>query len=487
MSRSLEKLEPRAVWSHFDGIRRVPRPSKHEEKIVAHVRGWAAEHGFAVVADAAGNLVVSVPATAGRESSPPVILQGHLDMVCEKNEDVEHDFFAAPIRLDVDGDWVSAEGTTLGADNGMGVAAAMAAATDPEVVHPPLELLFTLDEETGLNGASAFDGSLVSGRLLVNLDTEEDDAVYIGCAGAGGVVAEMPLVRDGSAPDAVFRELAVRGLAGGHSGIDIAAKRANAIKVMTRLLLALQERGLDPGLAGLRGGSARNAIARECFADLCLDERRAADLAAAFGPLRDRLARAYGFERDLSIVLGEGGRRSAALAAASRDRLLLALAAAPHGVLAMSAEVPGLVETSNNLAVVETGDDGARIVCSYRSSSNPALDETRQSLTSLFRLAGARVAEDAGYPGWPPAPDSPLVRRTVAVYEDLFAEPPAVKAVHAGLECGILTQKVPGLDAVSIGPEILGAHSPDERVRVSSVAKFYRLLSQLLADLASAI
>ncbi len=405
MSNPVENLEPRAVWSHFDGIRRVPRPSKHEEKIVEHVRGWAGGHGFPVASDAAGNLVISVPATAGRESAPTVVLQGHLDMVCEKNEGVEHDFFSDPIRLRVDGDWVAAVGTTLGADNGLGVAAAMAAASEPEAVHGPLELLFTLDEETGLTGAAAFDGSLVSGRLLVNLDTEEDDAVYIGCAGSGGLVAEVPLERDGPAPNGVLRQLAVRGLVGGHSGMDIAKQRANAIKVMTRVLLALADDGLDLGLVALRGGSARNAIARECFADLRCDERRAGDLEAALGPLSERMARDYGFERELAIVLGEGSHGGAALAGASRDRLLRVLAAAPHGVLAMSSEVPGLVETSNNLALVETRDDRARIVCSFRSSSNPALAETRQSLASLFRLAGARLEDDAGYPGWPPAPD----------------------------------------------------------------------------------
>ncbi len=484
MSNSLEQLEPRAVWTHFDGIRRVPRPSKHEEKIVRHVRDWAAGHGFAVAADAAGNMVITVPASPGREDAPTVVLQAHLDMVCEKNAGVEHDFFNDPIAVRIDGDWVRTEGTTLGADNGLGAAAAMAVAVDGEVVHGPLELLFTLDEETGLNGASDFDGSLVSGRLLVNLDTEEDDSIYIGCAGAGGLIAEVPLERVAAAPQSRLFELAVRGLAGGHSGMDIIQKRGNAIKVMTRLLLTLDD--LDLSLVNLRGGSARNAIARECFADLALDREGRQALEAALEPLREQLTADYAFESGLEITLGPGQPMDGdPLTAATRDRLLRVLAASPHGVLAMSAEVPGLVETSNNLAIATTASDSARIVCSFRSSSNPALTEMTQNLTALFQLSAAEIEEDSNYPGWPPRPDSPLIQRTVAAYEDLFGEAPAVKAVHAGLECGILTQKVPGLDAVSIGPEILGAHSPDERACISSVGKFYRFLGQLLADLAS--
>lgn len=488
MPSPLEQLEPRAVWSHFDGIRQVPRPSKHEEKIAGHVRRWAGEHGFPVVSDAAGNLVVSVPASAGREDAPTVVLQAHLDMVCEKNDGVAHDFLRDPIQVRRDGDWVRSVGTTLGADNGLGAAAAMAAAVDPEMVHGPLELLFTLDEETGLTGASAFDGALVSGRLLLNLDSEEDGAVYIGCAGAAGVVAEIPLERRAAEPGAKRHVLSVRGLAGGHSGIDIGGRRGNAIKVMVRLLGDLFEADRDLALTDLSGGSARNAIARECFAGLLAGQTRRDHLDSAVARLADKLAGEYVHEPGLEIVLEarqDPGAASLPVVAASRDRLLETLAAAPHGVLAMSAEVPGLVETSNNLALVATDTERARIVCCCRSSSNPALADTMFSLRSLFRLAGAEIEEEPGYPGWAPRPDSPLVRRTIAAYEALFAEAPEIKAVHAGLECGILTQKAPGLDAVSIGPEILGAHSPDERVRISSVAKFYRLLGRLLADLAT--
>ena len=490
MPSPLQSLEPRPVWKHFDAIRQVPRPSKHEERISAYVRGWASEHGFDVRADASGNLVIVVPASPGQEDSSTVVLQAHLDMVCEKNADVDHDFMNDPIRVTVDGDWVSALGTTLGADNGLGAAAAMAVAVDEAIVHGPLELLFTLDEETGLNGASALDPEIVTGKVLINLDTEEDDAVYIGCAGAAGIEAAFTLDR---APDASSSgrrtELAVRGLRGGHSGMDIIENRGNAVKVAARLLVAALDAEIEFGLIAFDGGSKRNAIARECFVQLELspDSQRQLEVLAA--ALHEELASELGpIEPGLAIEL----RRAAAdapdwppIVPADRDRLLRVIAAAPHGVLAMSRDVPGLVETSNNLALVTSDAHGATVLCSLRSSANPAIAGTLLTLRSLFRLAGGAVTEEAGYPGWRPNPESPVVRRTVATYTELFGEPPEVKAVHAGLECGILTQKIPGLDAVSIGPEIRNAHSPDEKARISSTAKFYSLLERLLAELAT--
>ncbi len=488
MSSPLDALEPRPVWAHFDAIRRVPRPPRREKLIVEHARGWAAEHGFAVRADARGNLVVAVPASAGREAAPTVVLQAHLDMVCEKNADVEHDFERHPIAVEVDGDWVRARGTTLGADNGLGVAASMAVAVDPEVEHGPLELLWTLDEEIGLLGAGDLDPAIVTGQLLLNLDTEEDDAIYIGCAGAGGHLARLPLERRAAPPAAQPCELRVGGLRGGHSGIDILENRGNAVKIAARILLAAAEAGVDVGLVALSGGAARNALARECVARLASDGAARSALAAVLEEQRAELEEEFGaVEPQMTLALAAADAAVDAwgiLEPGCRDRLLRLVSAVPHGVIAMSREVPGLVETSNNLAVVTTGESAAELVCSFRSSVNAALAGTARSLASLFRLAGAEVTEEAGYPGWKPNPASPIVRRTEAVYERLFGAPPAVKAVHAGLECGILAQKVPGLDAVSIGPEIRDPHSPRERVCISSVAKFYTLLGELLGDLA---
>ena len=487
MSSPLEPLEPRPVWRHFDAIRRIPRPSKHEERIAAHVRSWAAEHGFAVRQDPNGNFVVTVPASAGREASPRMVLQAHLDMVCEKNAGVEHDFMRDPIEVEVEGDWVTAAGTTLGADNGLGAAAAMAVAVDPDADHGPLELLFTLDEETGLNGASALDPAIVEGRVLINLDTEEDDAVYIGCAGAAGIEGELRVERSPAAASGGRLELAVRGLRGGHSGMDIVDNRGNAIKAASRVLATALDRGIEFGLVGFTGGAMRNAIAREAFVRLAVGDAQRQRLASVAAEVASELATELGAaDSGLTIELRTAGNDALSwppLSGEDSRRIIRLLAAAPHGVLAMSREVPGLVETSCNLALVTTTEAGVKVLYSLRSSAGAALAGTLQSLRSLFLLAGGEVKEEAGYPGWQPNPDSPVVRRTVAVYERLFGERPHIKAVHAGLECGILIQKIPGLDAVSIGPEIRNAHSPDEKARISSCGKFYALLKELLADL----
>jgi len=492
MSSPLESVEPKPVWSHFDAIRRVPRPSKHEERIAEYVREWAESHRFTTRADASGNLVIAVPASSGCESGKTIVLQAHLDMVCEKNVGVEHDFMSDPIRVAVDGDWVKAVGTTLGADNGLGVAAAMGVAVDPTVTHGPLELLFTLDEETGLNGAGALDPAIVSGRILLNLDTEEDDAVYIGCAGAAGIEAAIMVERvAGGAATSEARqpyELIVDGLRGGHSGMDIIENRGNAIKIAARLLVSACDKDIDFDLVTFEGGSVRNALARECHVRLRLGEverSRLEELAAALrSDLRAELGTA---DPDLAIELRptpSSGSEWQPIRGQDRERLLRTIDATPHGVVTMSREVPGLVETSNNLAVVKTVKDRVTILCSLRSSVTEALVGTLQALRSLYLLAGGEVTEDPGYPGWKPNPDSPVVRRTVEVYERLFGSLPEIKAVHAGLECGILAEKIPGLDAVSIGPEIRNAHSPDEKARISSSAKFYTLLKELLADLA---
>ncbi len=487
MPSPLQSLEPSSIWSHFDAIRKIPRPSKHEEQISQYVREWAAEHGFDVRSDASGNMVVVVPASPGREGAPIVVLQAHLDMVCEKNAGVQHDFMKDPIRIEVDGDWVSAVGTTLGADNGLGAASAMAMAVDSSVEHGPLELLFTLDEETGLNGASALEPEIVTGRILVNLDTEEDDSVYIGCAGAAGIEASFSIARSSRSARGELFELSVRGLRGGHSGVDIIENRGNAIKIAARLLVAAIDDGVSFDLISFAGGSKRNAIARECFVQLALEPAARQRLEELADTLRQELAAEFAtIDPDLAIAFQvspdqEGG--VGPISSQDRNRILRLIAAVPHGVLTMSREVAGLVETSNNFAVVSTESQAVTVLCSLRSSVTPALTGTLQTLRSLFVLAGGEVVEEAGYPGWKPDPDSPVVQRTVAVYERLFDESPHIKAVHAGLECGILTQKIPGLDAVSIGPEIRNAHSPDEKARISSTGKFYSLLRELLNEL----
>jgi dipeptidase D len=413
-------------------------------------------------------------------------LQAHLDMVCEKNSGVEHDFLRDSIRLRRDGDWIGAVGTTLGADNGLGVAAAMAVAVDQDLQHGPLELLFTLDEETGLNGAAALDPSIVQGRWLINLDTEEDGAIYIGCAGAAGVSGRAPLQRQDAAPGTEALVVVVKGLSGGHSGVQIHEPRGNAIKVMARLLAAAIERRLEVQLISVDGGSKANAIPRECFAQIRLPGDQRAAFEAVVEEVRQRVRGElgdHGSDVDIAVEASPTETVPAPLRTADRDRLVRLLDAVHHGVWVMSSQVPGLVETSANLAVVSTEATAATVLLSLRSSSNDALHRIARELVSLCQLAGWDTQVDGGYPGWAPEPSSPLVRRTAAVYESLFAEAPAIKAVHAGLECGLLSERLSGLKAVSIGPEIRGAHSPDERLSISSTQRFYRFLGALLDQL----
>jgi dipeptidase D len=488
MSSPLENLEPSFVWSHFDGIRQIPRPSKHEEKISSHIESWAKDKGYEVLKDATGSMTVRVPATPGHESAPTVIIQGHLDMVCEKNSDVDFDFMKDPIDVRVDGDWVKANGTTLGADNGIGVATALAVADDPDVVHGPLEILCTIDEETGLTGAKALDTSIVSGRMMLNLDTEEDGAVYFGCAGGGDTITTLRVARRRGSLGSVPVRIAVKGLKGGHSGLNIIENRGNAVKMATRILLAAIEKGVELDLVSLDGGSKHNAIPREAFA-VCRVPK------TALGALQEVVTAAKAefdaefaaIDPGLEIVVEEpddSEERREVFNQHARDRVLHLLRTLPHGVLSMSRDVEGLVETSNNVAIVTTTKDKVEITTSTRSSVMPALQGAREQIRSASELAGGEVEEEEAYPGWKPNPDSALVNKTLDVYEELFGKRPPLKAIHAGLECGLLIDKLPGLDAVSIGPEIRNAHSPDEMVQISSVQRFYEHVKALLKALA---
>jgi len=401
---------------------------------------------------------------------------------------VDHDFMTEGIEVEVDGDWVRARGTTLGADNGIGLAAAMALADDPDVVHGPLEILATVDEETGLTGAKMLDASMVSGKILLNLDTEEDGAIYMGCAGGADTDAFMKASRRRGLLGSVPVRLAVRGLAGGHSGLNIIENRGNAIKFAARVLQAALYADIDVDLVSIDGGSKHNAIPRECFA-VCRLDKSAVD---AFKEIAESCAKEFHEEfdatdPDLSVEVEEMDDDDATrqvLNVHARDRLLRLLDALPHGVQTMSRDVPGLVETSTNMAVVETQEEGLKFVTSQRSSVMPALYALRRSVTSNFRQAGAKVSYDEHYPGWQPNPDSPILNHAADVYEKLFGERPEIKAIHAGLECGLLLDKVPGMDAVSMGPQIEGAHSPDEKVQISSTARFYKHVAALLEDLA---
>jgi dipeptidase D len=486
MSDVLGQLEPRSVWGHFSEMTGVPRPSKHEERVAAWVRSVAEKNGFEVRSDEIGNLVVVVPATPGREGAPVVILQGHLDMVCEKNKDAEHDFMNDPIRPRVDGDWVYATGTTLGADNGLGVAAALACATDPDVAHGPLELLFTLDEETGLTGAQRLDGSMLQGRTLLNLDSEEDGVIFAGCAGGADTHLILSPTKKAATPGGTSHAVEVGGLRGGHSGLNIHENRGNAVKILARLLDRMAAEGVAYELATIEGGSAHNAIPREARAVLHLPDDGKARLEEALVPFtKDVKAELKGIDEGVEISVAPAQDGDEVMDAADRDRLISLLMALPHGVLGMSQELPGLVETSNNVATVNAENGRIKIIVSSRSSVGPTQDALLASIRAVGSLAGSDVHTHDGYPGWKPNMASPVLGVVREVYGELWDAEPKVTAIHAGLECGLLGEKIPGIDMVSFGPQIEGAHSPEERIQISSVARFWDALKETLDRLSS--
>jgi dipeptidase D len=494
-SAAIRALEPMPVWRLFADISAVPRPSKREDRIRRHVRRVAEENGLKARQDGAGNLLIEVPPSPGCAAAPTTVLQGHLDMVCEKNAGTTHDFEHEPIRLLVESDpqdgqqIIRADGTTLGADNGIGVALALAAAFSPEVVHGPLELLFTFDEEAGMTGAKALSPDFFRGRRMLNLDSEEDDSLYIGCAGGCDTSLTWVFRVRSAAQRAELCRVTVAGLCGGHSGGDIHKHRGNAIKLLTRTLLA--GGGDKLRLAEFNGGSKHNAIPREAAAVVAGPRGTREALQRAAVLVREQAARESA-EDHPDIVVEPTASKSvpAVLSAADTARLLEVLAALPHGVLSMHPQIGGLVETSNNVATIATRlDDGGpslhvAVGTLSRSSSATQLHVTLRQIEAVGRLAGGNVTTSNEYPGWAPNVNSPVLASCRKVYEALFGAPPKVTAIHAGLECGIIGDRVGGMDAVSFGPRITGAHSPDERVYVASVQKVWKYLRAVLGELA---
>jgi dipeptidase D len=483
---SIKDLEPRHLWNHFDSIRSIPRPSRHEEKIREHILAWAKERGFATRVDKAGNMVVSVPATKGHDKAPVLVLQAHMDMVCEKNADQTFDFSRDAIQLERNGDWLKAKGTTLGADNGIGLAAALAVADDPAVVHGPLELLITMDEETGLTGAAQLDGSLVGGRRMLNLDTEELYAIYIGCSGGGNSTYTLPVQREAVPSGARAVEIAVTGLKGGHSGIEIHLQRGNAIRLLARILRAA---GADIRLAKIDGGNAHNAIAREARAVCTAGTPGLAALRHAVDEARKAIKEELAVsDPGVSVAVNDVNETPARVMTADATRRVVSmLCALPHGVDAMSLDVPGLVETSSNLAAVHTEGDMVNVLMSVRSSVSSSLLALRERAQSAAELAGASAEHNTPYPGWKPNLKSAVLGSARRVHAAELEREAELKAVHAGLECGVIGEKCPGMDMISIGPWIESPHSPDERVNIPSVETFWKFLSALVADLASSV
>jgi dipeptidase D len=504
-------VEP--FWSHFEALTRIARPSFGEERAVEHVEAWARQRGYATRRDAAGNLVVAVPASAGREGAPTVVLQGHLDMVCERHPDSPYDPREGRIRLVRDGEWLTAEGTTLGADDGVAIAAMLAVAEDPDAAHGPLELLMTVAEEVGLAGARELDPALITGSLLLNLDSEEDGTLTVGCAGGTDSVLRIREPREPLAGAAQLR-VTVSGGRGGHSGGDIAAGRANAIKALARAVRAAPH----ARLVALDGGASRNAIPRDAAAVVAVAPGEVAAVRAAIEREGERIRDAFratdpgvrvtvaapngadavdtadgeaaADTADREAAAGGGAAAAAdgeaaagAWSAAATARLLDLLAILPAGPIGMSPDFPGVVETSSSLGVAETEGDRLTLRCLSRSANDAALADVTVAIAAAARLAGAELERPPGYPGWRPDLDSPLLATASAVHARLFGAPPRVTAVHGGLETGLIGAKLPRLDMVSLGPRIEGAHAPGERLDTASAGRFMRLLTALLDEL----
>ncbi len=478
------EFEPKNVWRHFDEILKIPRGSKNEKAMRAFVIALAQKNGLEYKTDKVGNLVVRVSASPGLERVPITILQSHLDMVNDKNSEVKHDFNKDPIQPRRDGDYLKATGTTLGSDNGIGVAAALSLMDAKEVKHGPLELLFTIDEESGLTGAGNLGQGLLEGKCLINLDTEEEGALYVGCAGGAGSDITLAL-KSVKAPNTMMAlQLKVIGMRGGHSGVDIHLQRGNASKLLARALYRAMRNKDSFNLAAFSGGNKHNAIPREAFATVVLPAKQRKKFEQAVQAEMANIIDEYrAVDPDMKLII-EAGKAKGIWDAKSTQKVVALIHALPHGVLSMSNDIPGLVETSTNVAVITSGKNKLSVHCSTRSSVAAALTAARDRVQAIAEFAGAKVKESEGYPGWKPNLNSYVLQVARETHKRLFGKDPAIKAIHAGLECGIIGEKYPGMDMVSIGPQIEFPHSPDERVKIKSVGDFYKLLTGTLERLA---
>lgn len=479
----VRQLEPKALWNHFADLNAVPRPSKKEERVIEFMMKFGNELNLETHKDAIGNVIIKKPGTSGFENADAVILQSHLDMVHQKNNSTVFDFDTQGIEMHVDGDWVKAKGTTLGADNGLGVAAIMALLSSTDIPHPPLEAMFTIDEETGMTGAKELDPSFYDGKTLLNLDTEDDDELSIGCA--GGIDTNTKMKVRTSAVDASDKcyKITVKGLLGGHSGMDIDKGRGNANKILNRVLFQMNKIG------GLRivefdGGSLRNAIPREATAIVSLPGHDANNaIENAKNEIDDLRSEFKSIEKHLDIDIDEVEKCKSATFAEDSAKIISIIYAIHNGVFRMSPDIEGLVETSSSLARVIVKDGQFITQSLQRSSVESGKMDIANTIKCSFENAGAEVSQSGDYPGWQPNPDSKILTLMADLYREMFNEEPQIKACHAGLECGILGQHLPGVDMISFGPNIRAAHSPDEKVQISSVQKFWSYLLATLAKL----
>jgi dipeptidase D len=485
MGNVLGHLEPKLVWHHFEEICKYPRPSKKEEKIAEYVVSVGERLGLQTEKDKFGNILIRKPATKGNENLKTVVLQSHIDMVCEKNSDVEHDFDNDPIEPYVDGDWVKAKGTTLGADNGIGMAAALAVLESNEIEHGPIEALFTLDEETGLTGANKLKKGWLKADILINMDSEEIGFLFIGCAGGMNTFAKFKAKLEKAPKNYSSFELIVKGLKGGHSGIEIDVGRGNAVKILNRLIWEYSQEN-KVRLSSFNGGNKHNAIPREAFAVIAVPKKDDKKLKKFVRKFNEKVKPEFeAVDPGLAVSVRKHEMPEKFLNEKVQNHLLNALYSIPHGVTKMSNDIPGLVETSNNLAVVETAGKHINIVTSQRSSVESERVDMTNMVTSVLNLASGTVGYNDGYPAWQPDIESDVLKVFKSTFKKMYGKEPEVTAIHAGLECGLIKEKYPDMDMISFGPTMKDVHSPDEKLQISTVTEFYKQLVNALKNIPS--
>lgn len=483
MDNEIRNLEPKILWNKFADLNAVPRPSKKEERVIKFIKDFGKNLGLETRVDKVGNVIIRKAATPGMEDRKPIILQAHLDMVHQKNSNTEFDFDSTGIEMYIDGDWVRARGTTLGADNGLGVASIMAVLESDSISHPDLEALFTIDEETGMTGAQGLEPGLLKGEILLNLDTEEDDEIGIGCAGGIDITATGNYHEEDTPEGSEAYKIKIEGLQGGHSGMDIIKGLGNANKLMNRILFRASEE-LDLNIASINGGGLRNAIPRESEAVVVIDEFQVNAFKEVLDDEKDHIIKEFArIEPGLKITLVKAEKPETIMEGGDQEILLKAIYAAHNGVYRMSPDIEGLVETSNNIARIGVKEGEVSIHCLTRSSVDSSKRDLANALTSVFELAGYEVKLSGEYPGWTPNPDSDILKVMDKLYEKMNNKKANIAACHAGLECGIIGKSYPETDMVSFGPTIRGAHSPDERASISSAQKYWEFFLEVLKNI----
>jgi dipeptidase D len=479
MSDNVRTLEPQSLWSHFSDLNAIPRPSKKEERVIAFMKSFGESLGLPTFVDPIGNVIIKKPATPGMEDRQTVVLQSHLDMVHQKNADTEFDFDKEGIKMFVDDDWVKAKGTTLGADNGIGVATIMALLSSSDIPHPSLEALFTIDEETGMTGAQELQEGILDGTILLNLDTEDDRELTIGCAGGIDITASGKYSEE-QAPGLSFHKLTVKGLTGGHSGMDIHLGRGNANKLLNRILLEASDK-FELRISEFDGGGLRNAIPREAWAIIGVPEGKLDSFSTWLKSVTEVIKTEYHTtDPNLNVIVEAVEGDFSLFEKPFQYNMLRSIAACPNGIFRMSPDIEHLVQTSNNLARVLISKGEYTVLCLTRSSVDSEKMDLANNIKGVFELSGADVNLEGSYPGWTPNPDSSIVKIMADLYRSVFSSEPDVNACHAGLECGIIGSHYPKMDMISFGPNIRGAHSPDEKVQISSVQKFWSFLLETL-------